>query len=62
MKYEFYDRAGVLLGLDERVDEPPIGIGDEFDIEFEGQTESGWKVIAVSESIGGKQMVVVKPI
>ena len=41
MKYEFYDRAGALLGLDERVDEPHIKIGDEFDIEFEGQTESG---------------------
>ena len=62
MKYEFYDRAGNLLGRDERVDEPSIKIGDEFDIEFEGQTESGWKVTAVSDPIGDKQMVVIRPL
>ncbi len=62
MKYEFYDRAGKLLGLDERADEPPIKIGDEFEIEFEGQLESGWKVTAVSEPISDQQMVVIRPI
>ena len=37
MKYEFYDRAGKLLGVHERDDEPPMERDGEFDIEFEGQ-------------------------
>ncbi len=62
VKYEFYDRAGNLLGLDEREDDPPMKRDEEFDIEFEGQPMMGWKVIAVSVPVGGVQKVTVRPI
>ena len=62
MKYEFYDRAGKLLGLDEREGEPPMNRDEEFDIEFEGQPMIGWKVIAVSVPAGGVQKVTVRPL
>ena len=61
MRYEFYDRQGILIGLDER-DQPPMKRDDEFDIEFEGQAMRAWKVIAVSVPVRGVQKVTIRPI
>ena len=62
MQYEFYDRAGNYLGQMAEPGGRAIGRDEEIPLRFADQTATRWKVIAVSEPVGGLQKVTVRPI
>ena len=62
MQYEFYDRAGHLLGQMGKPGGRALKTGEEITVRFSVLSATRWNVIAVSEPIGGVQKVTVRPI
>ncbi len=62
MLYEFYDRAGNLLGESREPGGRAIKRDEEIPLRFSVLSATRWKVIAVSEPVGGVQKVTVRPI